>query len=234
MREIPHPAAHGSRTEEAALKRSKVVAALVAACVTSCVVSPDTPMQSGEPFPIPIPWRLDNFGVSLVVNKFIGRGVGCDYTRQVFITSPVEGTVSLSGRLWVRWGSSLDDLHPLTREEYEALHLRCDLERPDPSGDHATPPFTSTCQTPNATSNWLEGCNWNVPLVQGTNLPFEIHCAVYGDGASHIFTVGVTEMRACTPLGCHSVEVEPALQYQGGTNITPRPENVHRAVITPP
>lgn len=201
--------------------------ALVAAGMMGCTF-PDMPAQSGSPFPIEPAWALENLGVPRTVRGApLAAGALAGYTRQIALTSPVSGTVRLTGRIWVRYGPDEQHLNAPTPAEYRATNIACDLYM-----DGVAQPFSAAhCSGP-ATSEPIQGCNWTIPVRREAN---ELHfqCIVKSDGQPHAFTVGVTDMVACPEAGgpCHAVEVSAPLRYQGGANI-PRPDGLIVYVIS--
>lgn len=221
---LPPTVRNTRRTE---LKRFTMVAALVMAYGMGCRAPADTTRQSSSPFPFEPAWALENLGIPRTLRGApLAAGELAGYTRQIELTSPVAGNIRLSGHAWIRWGPDEHRLDVPTRAEYEASGIACDLY-----AQGAALPFSASCRNADS-SQQLQGCNWSVPVVRGSN---ELHfqCIVRADGHPHAFTVGVTDMVACPEAGgpCHAIEIDPALRYQGGANIS-RPDGLIVYVIS--
>lgn len=179
-------------------------------------------LQSGNPFPVEPAWALGNVGLPRIVRGGpLAVGELAGYTRQISLNSPIAGSVRLSGHAWVRWGADEYHLNALSRTEYQAAGIACDLY-----SRGVALPFSASCQTTKADQDgYIQGCDWSVPVIRGSNELY-FHCVVRGDGHPHALTVGVLDMTACRPEAggpCHTIEVDVPLRYQGGADV-PRPD----------
>ena len=213
---LPPTVRNKRRTE---LRRSMIVVAFI----TACVATPDAPVQSWESLPsTPNTWTLSNLPSAHVFRASLARGESTWYTRQIVLRVPIVNRLRVSAKFWVRWGADENHLAVPSRAEYERLGFRCELTL----AGGAPTDFAQRC-IPHHTP-WVEACEWPVTLASMGELGLELHCTVPGDGTSHAFTVGATEMTVCSDTAstvCYSVEIEPALAYQGGANIA-RPGDI--------